>query len=504
MFLYYGHIQWNSFVGDPDGFYHARLAKWLSEGKLIESLPWMKYSSLAERFTDHHLLYHLLLAPFVNFFDPLIGVKIASAVFSVVMVLLFYWLIKKMGLRWPMFFALAFLLLNGLNFRVSLIKANSLSIAMLWLIIYSLFEQKTKTLLVLSFLFVWLYGGWPLAIFILIIFIISQKIYQSLHTNKLKIFLHQKIHILNHGANHKLIRISIYLLAGIVLGIILNPYWPQNLYLYYQQFLQIGVVNMGNQFTVGSEWYGTSLINIIYSSPHLFTLAFVNFLILSFNLKKISRLSWFSFILAFAFMVLTLKSKRYVEYYMPFMLLFAASSTTDVHRIINYKKIKQYWEKFSKSIRATLLICLYILTLLIMPSVYDKILSVRLSDSYPLDKFEAASQWLSQNSPAQSIVFHSDWDEWPILFYHNPHNYYIIGLDPTFMENYNSGLHKLYRDITIGNVNNDLSDIIKRNFNAQYVFVDKVGHENFSDNLNKDKNMSLVYEDKDVLIYKIN
>ena len=115
MSIYYGHIQWNNFIGDPDGFYHAKLAKWLSEGKLIESLPWMQFSSLRDNFTDHHLLYHLLLAPFTYFFDPLIGVKIATVVFAVLMVLAFYWLLKKMYIPWAFYFSLGFLLLNGLN-----------------------------------------------------------------------------------------------------------------------------------------------------------------------------------------------------------------------------------------------------------------------------------------------------------------------------------------------------------------------------------------------------
>ena len=173
MSIFYGRIQWNNFIGDPDGFYHARLAKWLSQGKLIETLPWMQFSSLRDNFTDHHLLYHILLAPFVSFFDPLIGVKIATVLFAVSMVLGFYWLIKKMGIPWPFYFSLGFVFLSGFNYRISLIKANSLSLLIIWFIIYALFKQKKYLSSILGFLFVWLYGGWPLAILIIIIYLLA-------------------------------------------------------------------------------------------------------------------------------------------------------------------------------------------------------------------------------------------------------------------------------------------------------------------------------------------
>ena len=61
---YFTKIQWNNYIGDPDGFYHTKIAQFLSQGIVIKSLPWMKFSTLANNFTDHHFLYHILLAPF--------------------------------------------------------------------------------------------------------------------------------------------------------------------------------------------------------------------------------------------------------------------------------------------------------------------------------------------------------------------------------------------------------------------------------------------------------
>jgi len=89
--LHYGRLQWNDFVSDPDAFYHARIAQLISEGTVLKTLPWMQFSTIRDNFTDHQLLYHALMSPFTYFFDPLIGAKIATVVFSVLSILVFYW-----------------------------------------------------------------------------------------------------------------------------------------------------------------------------------------------------------------------------------------------------------------------------------------------------------------------------------------------------------------------------------------------------------------------------
>lgn len=504
MTFYYGKIQWNNLMGDPDGFYHAKIAQFITQGKIITDLPWMQFSSIKDNFTDHHLLYHMLLVPFVKFFDPLLGVKIATVIFAVAMILVFYWLLKKMSIPWPFVFALFFLTLSGLNFRLSLVKANSLSLLLIFLIIYSLIKQKYVLSFVLAWAFVWLYGGWPLAILILGAYLISEKIHHHLNTSRLKIFFHKKIHLLNtfHNKNHFL-KTSLYLLGGLLAGLIINPYWPHSLYFYYQQFLQIGVINMGEQFNVGNEWYGASFHQIISTNPHLFFAALILIVILLFHLKKASALTWLTFFMTFGFLFLTYKSKRYIEYYMPFNLLFVASAVKDVYPLNFWKKILKKWRNLPNTLHIYLMADLFFLAVLVTAMAYSQMLDIYFSPNYRLDKFVQASQWLAHNTPKDSLVFHSDWDEWPILFYNNDHNYYIIGLDPTFMENYDSKLHKRFVDLTLGYISYQPSKYIKNEFQSQYIFVDKQGHTRFISNLGLDKNVAKVYEDSQTIIYKI-
>ncbi|MCD4761311.1 hypothetical protein K8R42_05475, partial [bacterium] len=449
---YYGWLQFNNYsqyIGDPDGFYHAKIALFLREGVLLKSLPWMQFSTLRDNFTDHHLLYHLLLTPFTYWGDPLTGVKIASVFFTASMITVFYWLLKKLNTIWPFAFALMFITLNGLNFRLGLIKANSLSLLLIWLLIYAVHRQKTWLLILLGFLFVWTYGGWPLAMFILLIYIITNKLYNRLHTNRLKIFWHKTIHIFKHGKQiSRNLALVIYLAAGLALGLIINPYWPHNIYFYYQQIFQIGVVNMGSQFVVGAEWYGTTLFHIISASPHIFIIAALSFLILFFNYNKVRKITLFSFIMTFIFIILNIKSRRYIEYSLPFMLLFTACAISDLKNIISWKKTKQYWATTPRYIKIYLSVVLLVFAVVVMPKIYERILNVNMPRHWAMDTFQPALEWLGENTPENSLVMHNDWDQWPLLFYHNDHNYYFIGLDPTFMYNFDKEKHKSFTDLT--------------------------------------------------------
>ena len=97
---------------------------------------------------------------------------------------------------------------------------------------------------------------------------------------------------------------------------------------------------------------------------------------------------------------------------------------------------------------------------------------------------------------------HTDWDDFPMLFYHNSQNYYIVGLDPTFMYNYNSKLYQLFADITMAKVSTGLSRKIKENFNARY-FVVEAGRDKLNEYLQLDPGFDMVYEDEDGRLYKL-
>src|SRR5207244_12968646 len=52
-------------IVDYDGYYHIKMAQLIREEGIPTPFPWLPYTVLSEdRYTDHHLLFHILQVPF--------------------------------------------------------------------------------------------------------------------------------------------------------------------------------------------------------------------------------------------------------------------------------------------------------------------------------------------------------------------------------------------------------------------------------------------------------
>ena len=77
-----------------DGFYHVKLAEELWAQKLGFSFDWLPFTILnADAFVDHHLLYHLLLIPFLPL-GLLPAAKMATVVFAAGAFTAIWWLMR--------------------------------------------------------------------------------------------------------------------------------------------------------------------------------------------------------------------------------------------------------------------------------------------------------------------------------------------------------------------------------------------------------------------------
>jgi len=57
---------------------------------------------------------------------------------------------------------------------------------------------------------------------------------------------------------------------------------------------------------------------------------------------------------------------------------------------------------------------------------------VRVHGARPLLASRGAASWLLANSPPGALVFHAWWDQFPHLFFWNPRDLYVGGMDPLF------------------------------------------------------------------------
>ena len=496
------YVQYTSVIGDPDGFYHTKIALFLSQGIVLHAMPWLQFTTLAASFTDHHFLYHVLLVPFVLFGKPLVGVKLATVVFSAAFFTVFYFILRRLQLAAPLTYTLLLLGTSAFLFRLSLVKANAVSLIVLLLVILALLERRALFLGICTALYVWLYGGWPVAWVVAIIFFVTDWFIGW-------VSLPQSSRIHPHIRRITKTRTLFFaLVAGTICGIIINPYWPSNINFYWQQIWQIAILNNGSVSGVGGEWSSLSPAEfaVFFGYPLLALMPAIAMVIV--DPVRASRRSWQIFLFALLCALFAVKSRRYVELAAPMLILSASSFWRDMfaHGMLHtwWRRARLLFQRGADQLTIAALALL--VTCIFLPNIgfAAQIITAHneLSRGVPLMRYARAGAWLHDNTPAGSIVFHSDWDDWPMLFYFNDHNYYLVGLDPTFMYNYSPTLYKRWATLTRDGTDPDPIGFILDTLHAQYVLIGK-DHDKLQKTIGENLYSRLVYEDDDVWIYRI-
>lgn len=148
---------------DNDGYYHIKMAWMMRTEGLKPDFVWLPLSILSqENYYDHHFLYHVALIPF-TFGDLRLGAKWAAVTFSALAFLAVWYLLDRQKVPFAWLWALGLLgISEAFIFRMSISRAQSLSLGVMALGLAWMFEGKYKHLAVLSFLYVWLYNAFPL------------------------------------------------------------------------------------------------------------------------------------------------------------------------------------------------------------------------------------------------------------------------------------------------------------------------------------------------------
>lgn len=497
---------------DPDSFYHAKMAILLRDQGVIRSFPWLDLTVLGEHYTDQHFLYHLVLIPFVTWFPPLVGLKLATVVFGAGVVTVAYWMMKRMNVRWPFFFALLLLFSRPFSFRMSLAKAPSTSLIILLVGLTWIFHYQLKRLWALAFAYVWYYGGFALlgvgAVTHAIVSVLHNRFVTRGDSHR---FVQKIKALIGRGSRTNRVRrlnvgIVVSVLTGLVAGVVVNPYFPNNISFYYHQLINIGVINFQKVIGVGGEWYPYGFFNLLANGAFASILLVLALVCLVLKARQQTKATWTMFILTAFFLLLTLKSRRYVEYYVPIAIIFSAMS---ISQALQSVQARQAWREF----RRLLLVRRMGQVLFSLAGIFIALsfgfVAGRdfhnerrdLQRGFRVDELGPVSRWLAANTPVGSRVVHSDWDEFPLLFYHNSHNTYIVGLDPTFLYKADEQRYWTWANITLGKFTGDVYDAVTSTLDSRYVLVTN-DHTAMDRYFRLNENFVRRYHDTEATIYE--
>jgi hypothetical protein len=497
--------------GDWDGYYHIRWSQLLwenfSSGKWLPEFKWLPLTVLNPAdYADHHFLFHLLQVPFLWFFELEMAAKAGAVVFGSLAVFSCYWLLYRYGVDYMLVWLLALLTCaNPFFYRMNMAKAPPLTIIYTVVGIYLLFERKYIWLLPLMFVFVWTYSLFPLLFIAAIIWA------AIIYWNERKIEWQPVA----------------YTGLGMILGNLINPYFPQNLFLFFEHF-STKFKSGDFAVAVGGEWYPYTGWELITHITIAMAAMIIGYILFAPKDGKLPERSTFFLVFSSILFVAMFRSKRYAEYFPPFAVLFAAFSwqafsaapTTalpedfrrDIEPFLDApKKTKsdEMWDMLKRLVPIWVGIILVGLLFWNFRGIdierfglKQEGLITSIKNNEANDKYQRAAAWMSENVPEDEVIFNASWDHFPKLFYYDQKHSYVAGLDPNYLFSKNQELWRLYEDITTGK-HPDPGPIIREKFGSNYTFVQADENQDFVAKLIDSGWGETVYDDDEAIILKI-
>ena len=503
--------------GDWDGYYHIKWSQLLwqnfSQGKWLPTFEWLPLTVLnPQHYNDHHFLFHLLQIPFLWFFEPVTAAKVAAVTFSTLAIFSVYWMIHRYKIDYPLIWLAAiFTCANMFYYRMNMAKAPPLTIIITVAGIYLLFERKYLWLAPLMFAFVWTYSLFPLLLFAAIIWVL----------------------IIAWNERRFEWRPLAYTFGGMVAGNIINPYFPNNLFLFWEHFITKFKVGSDFAVSVGGEWYPYTGMELLTHFPVAMGAMLIGYILFMPKNGKLPEKATFFLVFVSILFAAQFRSKRFAEYFPPFAVLFAAFSWQAflVPSLLQLpedfkREIEPYLDTNKKTEREELFgtakqAAVWTLGIVLVIYFFINIVGLTrfgidqpglmgtIAENEPNDKYQRAMAWATgvggdgvENIPAGARIFNTNWDDFPKLFFFDTKHRYVYGLDPNYLYSQNPELYKLLLDVTSGKTD-DAGPVIRERFGARYIFADAKENEDMIAKALESGWVEMVYEDDEARILKI-
>jgi len=513
-------------VPEHDSYYHVAMALKLVESGAIREFPWLRYTwfrDQGDEFVSHHWGFHILLTPFVKVAewiqgDPLAGGRWAMAAVFGANLVLFHLLLRlrRVPLHW-LWIALFFLLPDQFFARHGYVRAIGASFLFMQLLLWALLSGRRILAAVVTGAYVHLYLG-------------------AVMYGPMIVAVVAAAHALGPREDRRILgRTVLYAAAAWLVGVVTYPYAGGMF-----EFLKMQVFGTGlsPDIEVGREWLPYSDPWFVVRMSAILLAVWTGCLLLRLRFgPRLKAEETALVVLQFLFLLLTLKARRFIEYWPPLCLLsaawLAAAPLSELRA-----GTRRWWSVavtrsgllrgparpagrgrapgFARAIGIAAAVAALAAGTVAVGRGGFASTARQLRCYYDLSEVRKMMAFLQEDSEPGEVVFTDDWDVFPLFFYHNQHNHYIVGLDPKFTHERDPDLWNRYVKISRGQVpstiqltsaggrgshGDDAGDLratvgledIRQFFGARYVIADR-DHRRLAEALWRDPDFAeLVY-----------
>ncbi len=450
-FIYFSH-------GDPhwgDQYFHFAYAELLKiEGiDVVNNFDWIYLSGHGDGGRYAVSLFQIALIPFTFFSDHLFGMKVADIFFMSVSVSLFYYVLRKLKVKYPIFFTALLFLYAYLPVRFLIGRAFVLITTVLLLEVWLAVEKKYKLLFwTCLFHVLWHQATYFMPIGVVGIVELSRY------------FIEKKIFIKNILAT----------VGGIFFGMAFFPGFPMSIINFIKLIFVIQTGSMASSVAGERSWSGNELFakNFMQDFATLdlllalfiFSVFSVIYIYISFkkgqkekkysNDKLIGLFSYFIFTIILMWASITI-SGRVFDFFITAVVLLSALIFTFLSDCIQIKDML-----FQKMLKWAVVVFSGILFINTYVTMYAHM------NAFDYTPSRKAAEWVAERSENKERVFLRGWTSFTVIFASNQKNVYSMGLEPLALRKYDEDIYWKYYNIYWHNYycerNIDCKDLLER------------------------------------------
>jgi hypothetical protein len=460
--------------GGTDGYRHVKQAlRFITEPKAMFADPWhLAYFWPGP--VDPWFGYHLLLAPFVYVFDLITAIKLLSSMIFGGIAYVLFLLLRQEHASYRTFWVLLAMTGSSMTLgRATTVRPFLLSVLLTLLAVLFTVTGKPAKLAVVSLVHALSYS-----IFFLVA--IGPAIWFMLRRDR---------------------RSGVALLccvAGIGLGLLANPYFPENLRFDLVQASVVSIaraahVKIAPELSAAGSWW-TIAACLPAALPWV---AAVTLRLSRWRSVAVSPVMNLFLAISVVMFLGTLQVVRTADFFIPFSVLFAAAV-------------------FTRSLKKAARLDVAVVGLLLaIPCAINVCLTQAYVRAAPsLERFRGAATYLRIHAP-DDLVVNTGWaPDYFFLFFFNSRSRYVIGIEPTFLYLTDPRKYWLWRHMNMDETSTCDHEqcsaaeridaaVAGRALGAQYFVTDPTDNPRLDNHLRNSSGVEQVYRDAALSVYRI-